>query len=1530
MKPVAVVVLCIALAALFVVPQNVFLGSANSPTAPAKTAIKPITWVGLPLTEVLPTDAVKLAGTVDLNLGLSIALPNMDQNGLATFLKEVSTPGTPEYDHFLTLSEFDQRYGADPAALTAVENYLASQGLVVNEVYPGSLVIDATGSTQAVSSAFNTGFSWYLMPDGRTVYAPTSNPEVPQSLAQDILGVSGFSNSVKFTPDWAWGLSSYSTLGAGQQFFTPDLQRPNSLPSVYNSTASNIYGKGETIATILWDGERCKTFSTSTGACSNWGGEVGPFNPTWVTSYWNTYLPAWEPRPNVAGVPVDGAIAPAASAEYDGTQGYVESTLDVTMAGSMAPGANITEVYATCDAKPGSASTDGPQGPTDAQIDDAFTTAVTNPSSLASLNNVTVISNSWGAPEFYDHLPAADGGGFVFDATWLSDMKTAAATGITVLAASGDTGNNSVGWPSDIGNDTYGSVAVGGVNENVTGSPSSKGLTLATYLGTPLDGIFTLPQSNAGSKVTGIHQQNVWYFPEGNISTSEYSQGGSMAGPSKYYVEPSWQNYALAGNPENPSPWRGVADIAGVANNTMVELGTYGVVEGLVNATDLLTIAGTSIASPEDAGVLAIVSSALDHKLGFADPTLYSLGYNQTKGKLTTNPFNDVTVGGNREYKAQVGWDYPTGWGTLNASALVANWPASTSSTLKSVDISPTVPTVGASSVTTFTATPVCSSSCVGTTYKWALSSSTLGTISPTTGSTINFTAGTTAGTVGIFVNATLNAVTKGNSTIVTVSSSTVNLTSVALSPLLPSVATGGKIAFSSTPTCSATCPNNITYSWKITDAAMGTLSSTNANATTFTAGTTLGTLGIFINATLGKITKMASTVITIKAVTLTSVALSPQSPTVTFTGNVHFTDVPKCSATCPGNITYAWALTSPLLGTIAPANTNATTFTALSTAGTLRIYVNTTLGKTTLEAYTNITVTPVTLNSVALAPTSPTVITSTIQPFTATPTCSSTCPTSGITYTWTLTSTTLGTITPASGHATNFTAGTIVGTVGIYVNASLGTSTVMGHTVITVSAAPVNSLTSVSVSPTNPTVAATNAQAFTALPVCSLSACPTTFMTYAWALTSTTLGTISPASGVSTTFTALSTAGTVGIFVNATLNGTTQMISTVITVTAPNTLTSVSISPTAPTVASGNTQSFSATPKCTQTPCPSGTTYAWTLTSTTLGSLSSASGSPTTFTAGTSAVTGAIFVNATLNSVTVKTYTVITVTVSTSSLTSVSVSPTTASLATAGTKTFTANPVCTPSCPGSGITYAWTLTNGAMGAVTGSGASVIFTAGSNTGTVGLFVNASLSGTTEGASAEITITGNSQTVTISTISMNPGSANLSTGGTQSFSATPTCVAGGSITTCPTSGISYSWALSNPDGNISSATASSTTFTAGNSAGTVILTVTATLNGASKSVPATIIISTSTTTSTGGLSSTLLLVIIIAVVAVVAIVAVVLLLRKKPTPTPPPPAWNEGAGGAQAPPPPPPQGPVGGASTGYSYAPPPPNAPPPPQ
>jgi len=592
------------------------------------------------------------------------------------------------------------------------------------------------------------------------------------------------------------------------------------------------------------------------------------------------------------------------------------------------------------------------------------------------------------------------------------------------------------------------------------------------------------------------------------------------------------------------------------------------------------------------------------------------------------------------------GWDHIAvylGNGTVAAhttSHFGANWTLGGAYAYRFIHILNSS-TVGGFSISSFSASPnpitvshttYLNASAIGGTMPYTYSYTALPT-GCTTASTASLACTPTVPgtfTVHVFVNDSA-AHTATTTTTLTVSATAITLSSITLSPTSPSVNGGATQAFTVTPTCSATCPGGITYSWALTSSTMGTLTGSGVSMI-FTAGFTAGTIGIYANATLSGTTKGASTIVTVAINHLVSVALSPTGPTIASGNYQIFTATPTCNAICPSGAVYAWTITNGLLGSLT-GNGASVNFTAGTSGGTLGIFINVSLNGVTKGEGTVITITapPSTLESLSLSPSAPTLGVLNYTNLTATPTCNPTCQASSIAYVWSLSSSSLGSLT-GSGPTVLFTAKSVAGIDGIFVNASLNGVTKMASGVITVTIPAAVTLASVALSPVMPTVAASNSLLFTATPTCS-SACPGT-IAYSWSLTSTSLGALG-SSGSTNSFNAGTTAGTVGIFVNATLGDTTVGTSTVIAVTASSgpVLRSISVSPPNASLSPGGSQSFTVAPTCTGGACPTTISYAWTL-SDSLGNLSQSSGTSNTFTAGSGMGSVIMEVTATMNGV--------------------------------------------------------------------------------------------------------------------------------------------------------------------------------------------------------------------------------------------------------------------------------------------------------
>src|SRR5258708_13889987 len=85
---------------------------------------------------------------------------------------------------------------------------------------------------------------------------------------------------------------------------------------------------------------------------------------------------------------------------------------------------------------------------------------------------------------------------------------------------------------------------------------------------------------------------------------------------------------------------------------------------------------GTSAAAPLWAATVALIDQDLKRKglreTGYANPAIYWMGANSAR--LPAPPFHDVTTGNNLPYDAAPGWDFATGWGSMDGPAPAPPW----------------------------------------------------------------------------------------------------------------------------------------------------------------------------------------------------------------------------------------------------------------------------------------------------------------------------------------------------------------------------------------------------------------------------------------------------------------------------------------------------------------------------------------------------------------------------------------------------------------------------------------------------------------------------------------------------------------------------------------------------------------------------------------------------------------------------------------------------------------------------------------
>jgi subtilase family serine protease len=307
-----------------------------------------------------------------------------------------------------------------------------------------------------------------------------------------------------------------------------------------------------------------------------------------------------------------------------------ETSLDVEYAHAIAPGANILLVETTVP------ETLGVHG---------FPQIVSAENYVIDHHMGNVISQSFAAPEQ----------GFPSAASILglrSAYKNARANGVTVLAGSGDAG------PTGANSLTPQGFAASFFLHRVAEWPASD--PLVTGLGGT-----QLHLSASGRRTA---PDNVW-----NDTSLFGSPAASGGGRSSVFARPAYQNSVSA----KVGSARGFPDIsmsAAVNGAALVYLDA----NAAQGPAGFYLIGGTSEATPEFSGIIAIADQWAGHGLGLINPALYAMESAHAPGIV------DVTIGTNtvtfpqggsthtvRGFSAVDGYDLSTGVGTVNAALFV-------------------------------------------------------------------------------------------------------------------------------------------------------------------------------------------------------------------------------------------------------------------------------------------------------------------------------------------------------------------------------------------------------------------------------------------------------------------------------------------------------------------------------------------------------------------------------------------------------------------------------------------------------------------------------------------------------------------------------------------------------------------------------------------------------------------------------------------------------------------------------------------
>ncbi len=578
-----------------------------------------------------PVAGAARVGSAPAHTPLTLLLPlKVDDAGLAAFATAVSTPGSSRYGHYASLPTLGRRFGASSAARARVISFLRRAGATHVAADRTGLDVSATLSVARAQRLFGTRLSSFRT-DAKSgsarFVAPESTTHVPDALAGDVTGVVGL-DTQPLTTTPAPAPAGNAVDGTSLHVLQPsDSGEADKLGSAYLPRTGTAAGcaAGRPKSGGFTPNQYLTAYGMAPLQSGGFTGvgervallEIDGFKQSDIARFDSCFkLPT--PHVKLFGVGIKKPL-PAGG----------ETTLDLEVLTAAAPRLSDVDVYESS----------------------AAPTAVLNSlrDAVESKNQrPDVVSASLGACESNNRGALGNSGIALYE----HEFEVAAATGISVLAASGDDGSSTC------------------VDQR--GNPRRK---LAVSF--PASSPFVTAVGGTNVALNGANQiigSDVW-----NDGPAQAAAAGG--GSSILFAEPTYQDAFQTSTRRELPDLSLLADLA-----PGYEIYCTAKPEPCTGH-GWLFIGGTSAGTPLLAGGVALADQALRQAgrsgLGFANPLLYSLASSNAAlaaPATAASVFSDVTTGSNDLFATKgeplgcctaiPGYDDASGLGQVNVANL--------------------------------------------------------------------------------------------------------------------------------------------------------------------------------------------------------------------------------------------------------------------------------------------------------------------------------------------------------------------------------------------------------------------------------------------------------------------------------------------------------------------------------------------------------------------------------------------------------------------------------------------------------------------------------------------------------------------------------------------------------------------------------------------------------------------------------------------------------------------------------------------
>ena len=665
---------------------------------------------------------------------MTLVLKSSDEQeyGLASLLDQQQKASHQNFHQWMTPDTFGATFGVESSDMAKVTGWLTSFGLTINQVGKGARIIQFSGTSGQVESAFHTEMHGYMV-NGEKRISNATDISIPNALTPVVRGIARLNN---FRP----APTTTTQLGVRDPDGTMHAAAPGGTNPLFTNPSTPVSGTAS--AHYIGGGDYAALYDTAPLLAKGINGtgvsiglvESSDFNTSDVALYRSIFgLPV--NQINVVHVGPDTGILTFDDVDI-GNADVIGAT-DVEVAGAVAPMATLYYVVT------------GTTLPDFSAVDDSAVYLVEN-----NLTDIIVMSSI--ADETDSAVDEYNGNGVTYppdydngDVQFFQILwEQAAAQGQSVFVTAGDTGPSAY--------DVY----YAGYEDGDTAPINSSTYGVNAYASTPFNVAVGSTEFNEGATYYSITGANPYwaaaatappyatalgYIPENtwNQGLAGTVNGATIPGAAGYYASgggvsaynqlPNWQSYpantslgipgiSLTTDPAVPTgfgayptgylattlgPHRLLPDVSmasgdGHDGTIICYEGSCTLTSaGLLNGFGL--VSGTTASTASMAGIQALINQAEGGRQGNPNFYYYLIAKMQEPSAAICNAstypqantgntavcgFHDITVGTNQISTAktgtasQIGWtatpgyDLTTGLGSPDAANLVALWPA--------------------------------------------------------------------------------------------------------------------------------------------------------------------------------------------------------------------------------------------------------------------------------------------------------------------------------------------------------------------------------------------------------------------------------------------------------------------------------------------------------------------------------------------------------------------------------------------------------------------------------------------------------------------------------------------------------------------------------------------------------------------------------------------------------------------------------------------------------------------------------------